>query len=677
MNFFSDSNFKKWCWIELIGFDNTKEDFGVSSFLDRAGFVPDGVSLLLSWLGFVFNHDTLLEEKKLESGECSYVGHPYCPERKRQDWTNFELKGLIEELHKRGIKVYLSFFNYASYSDDNGEVVIDPFHKEHTEVYDKDTADPYISVNVLKRLSDGSFYEDVLQEKTVKTLADYGFDGIQIADGISSGRLTVPASLTYDDVVEQFEEETQIKIPEENTKEYILENCYLEYLNFLSSRWETFFKKFKTRLEESGKTAYFNNAWTSCPFDALYRYGVDYSKIDALKYDGCVVEDVSGSVSILAGEHNGYLMTDEERRRVYYWFLSKLMLTKANLKNTEIIPLSSIHDNMEQWGVFEHLPTYMMLFVTSNLSTLIYTENGAKPIIDGAFFTLSDSLSSDDWNKIRNIWNTAYTPDAYGNAGVTLVWSDNALKRELESFVESRTLPTPQILTELKYAAAPVSAVVREEDIENMPSPFGVYSGALLIVNPHCFDKDILEKVPTLNRPVFVISSPENVPDTFTPLVEEKNNFGSIVLSVNIKTDRKLVTVENDKKYSFDAEPLDALWTHSLNHKPYTNEFWIECANAISELTHSPLITKDIVTEHGIRRRVCKYICTQLKEENRCRLTVINDDYWYNLPTVTFDKEIKKATALTKYKGYKVATDKNSLTVLATLRGAEIIDIEF
>lgn len=674
MNLFS--GFKKWCWIELIGFDNTKEDYGVSSFLERAGFQPDGVSLLLSWLGFVFDHD-LTYERELKSGECSYVGHPYSPERKRQNWTNFELKGLISELHKKGIKVYLSFFNYASYPDDDGKIVIDKFHKEHPEVYDKDTEPPYISVNMLKRLSDGSFYEDELQKRTVEVLCDYDFDGIQIADGISSGRLTVPASLCYDDIVKQFEEETQIKIPEKNTKEYILSNCHIDFLKFLSSRWETFFKKFKTRLEENGKTAYFNNAWTSCPFDAFYRYGVDYSGIDKLHFDGCVFEDVSGSVSILASEHNGYLMTDEERRRVYYWFLSKLMLTKANLKNTEIIPLSSIHDNMEQWGVFEHMPTYMTLYIASNLNTLIYTEKGSQPIIDGAFFTLSDSLNKEDWTKIRNIWNTAYTPDIYGNSGVTLLYSDKAIQREVDAFIKSRTLPTPQILAELKYAATPVNAVVREEDIENMPSPFGVYSGAILIVNPECFDKETLEKAYSSGRDVFVISSSENVPDGFTSLVEEKNSFGPMVLSVNRKTDRKAITLENTKDYSFDKEPLDALWTHSLKHKEYLRDFWIECAYAITELTNSPSINKDIVTEYGVRRRVCKYICSQLKDENRCRLTIINDDYWYNLPTVTFDKEIKKATALTKYKGYKVATDKNSLTVFSTLRGAEIIDIEF
>ena len=47
MNFFDNNDFKKNCWIELIGFDNEAKDFGVKSFLDRAGFIPNSVSILI------------------------------------------------------------------------------------------------------------------------------------------------------------------------------------------------------------------------------------------------------------------------------------------------------------------------------------------------------------------------------------------------------------------------------------------------------------------------------------------------------------------------------------------------------------------------------------------------------------------------------------------------------
>ena len=127
-------------------------------------------------------------------------------------------------------------------------------------------------------------------------------------------------------------------------------------------------------------------------------------------------------------------MTDEERRRVPYWFLTKLMLNRATLENADILPIANLHDNMEQWGVYEHLRTYMTTSVSSNLNTLVYTKDGIKSLIDGPLYCLCDSLNSCDWDFIRSVWNSAYTENVYGNAGVTLVWSDKALDRELEEF---------------------------------------------------------------------------------------------------------------------------------------------------------------------------------------------------------------------------------------------------
>ena len=46
----------QWLWLELIGFDNRLPDFGVSGFLERCQFQPDGVSLLLYSAGFVMRH---------------------------------------------------------------------------------------------------------------------------------------------------------------------------------------------------------------------------------------------------------------------------------------------------------------------------------------------------------------------------------------------------------------------------------------------------------------------------------------------------------------------------------------------------------------------------------------------------------------------------------------------
>jgi len=53
----TDSNFGKCMWTELIGFDNEKKDFGGGQFIDKAGFIPDVISLLLFIADFVHTHD--------------------------------------------------------------------------------------------------------------------------------------------------------------------------------------------------------------------------------------------------------------------------------------------------------------------------------------------------------------------------------------------------------------------------------------------------------------------------------------------------------------------------------------------------------------------------------------------------------------------------------------------
>ena len=109
------NNLEKWIWIELIGFDNEKPDFGVKEYLDGCGFVPEGVALLLTWLGFTLDHTDMNEERTLDACECSYYAHTANAQRYRQNWTNYQLCGLIRTLQSYGIKVFLSFFNFAAY----------------------------------------------------------------------------------------------------------------------------------------------------------------------------------------------------------------------------------------------------------------------------------------------------------------------------------------------------------------------------------------------------------------------------------------------------------------------------------------------------------------------------------------------------------------------------------
>ena len=115
----NDQRFLNCVWIELIGFDNTSKDYGVYSFIETAGFVPDIVSFHLSSVDFVNTHQGIEKECLLPIYACSYGGHTHNDDRERQDWTNWQMKGLVDALHNRGVKVFFSLLIWSFPPDDH------------------------------------------------------------------------------------------------------------------------------------------------------------------------------------------------------------------------------------------------------------------------------------------------------------------------------------------------------------------------------------------------------------------------------------------------------------------------------------------------------------------------------------------------------------------------------
>ena len=54
-----------WIWTELLAFDRDLPDCGVKAYLDRLGFIPTGISALLSAVDFVLFHKGMDEEYEL------------------------------------------------------------------------------------------------------------------------------------------------------------------------------------------------------------------------------------------------------------------------------------------------------------------------------------------------------------------------------------------------------------------------------------------------------------------------------------------------------------------------------------------------------------------------------------------------------------------------------------
>jgi len=79
---------EKFIWTELLSFDNTSENFGVEAYLDTIGYIPDGISLMLSHPDFVFLHSDMEREYNLFDDVSSRHAHDSNEERQRQQWTS-------------------------------------------------------------------------------------------------------------------------------------------------------------------------------------------------------------------------------------------------------------------------------------------------------------------------------------------------------------------------------------------------------------------------------------------------------------------------------------------------------------------------------------------------------------------------------------------------------------
>ena len=174
-------------WVELIGFDQTLPDYGVAQYLETIGFLPQYISLHLTSIDFVNTYKGMEQEYLLPIYACSYGGHEQNDDRRRQDWTNWQLRGLVRALQARGIRVYASFFDMDS---PNGLAEEPLFTQLHPELLACGNSESRMESGVvmIKRMADGRLYEDYLLEKLLEAASGYGFDGFQLADGISSLR---------------------------------------------------------------------------------------------------------------------------------------------------------------------------------------------------------------------------------------------------------------------------------------------------------------------------------------------------------------------------------------------------------------------------------------------------------------------------------------------------------
>lgn len=637
--------FRNSIWIELIGFDNTLPDYGVGDFLEKTGFIPDMVSFHLTSICFVLTHKGMDEEYRLPLYACSYSGHAGNDDRKRQNWTNLQMAGLVRELHSRGVQVYISMFDFETeldeepvrYLDEHPELRVVPRDGSHTD-----------SLHMLNHFADGTPLEEVYIRQLKKVIHDYQLDGIQVADGVSSPRRSLQDADYSEQTTSRFFKEFDITPPDTcvdipSTAEYIFKNHRPEWIKFYRKHWSEFMAHVIEAINSTGAKAAFNSAWTKGPIEAIYRYGADYKAFENAGADSFIVEDVAADLFFLSNEDNSFEMGHPRRKFIHYEFASNMMQLRACLPKLKLTPLCMIRDTLEQWDVLHHMPTAMQRAVAVNLNNYYIDGNGKYvPTTNGPHYCLGDGLKAQDWDLLRMMWDNAFTENVKDVCGVTVVWSDKKCEKELEALIDSRLWYNGKWTAELLSRGAAVHKITRIENLDAV-------SGTILVINPALLEKEELEKVKAYDSgKVLYLGLMENGKIEFSALPD--------------------VSIEPVPLKDVE-DPHGAIWTDSLTFMEIDSAFVDRVAAYINEISELPTITDDYGACH---------VNEVMTSENTSRLFIDNEEYWYASPVIHTKRPIKSLYYVTKPECYPInRPDDHSFKIRVPGFGMDIVEVTY
>lgn len=665
------NTYDRWMWIELIGFDNERADLGVEAFLDRAGFVPKAISLLLYNPDFVHTHDPRAGDRAFPDDFCSYAGHPANEERHRQSWTAFQLHRLIRELQRHGAKVYLSVFDLFRSKE---------WIQDHPELlYILKTGEMWPSLCPWKRLKDNTFYEDFFIPKLVDVMRDYGFDGFHGADGYGHPRVPLFWGDFSDDLVGQFLEATGIELPAEfsppcgsnrnlieKRAAWILAHKRRELMGFHVQRIQRFWEKTARALHAEGRQVVVNTAWTRDPFEAIWRYGTDYRKLAEAGVDGFVVEAASVALETLE---------ESDSSRYLCQFEAAALLNKAYVPDVPMWWLHGIKDTEENWNALRHAPTALESEIHGMGNLYLQTPAGLRRCEDGLVVCLADSIRREEWQWLQEKWSLAFSGRPEELLGITLIWSDRALEAQLEDFMVTHRWSIHRWLHHLLGWGSPIFSVARIEDLDAV-------SGPVLALNIHLFSRQERERLFSYQKgPLAVLGEKRSFPITPPSPTGEAVDPGALVFGV-YRGGRWINCQFEDRPPKDSMASCPGLadpqsWLNSLDYQAVSEEFVKTGADLLEQCIE------------GIRRKECLsgHALKPLRDEKAIsiwgmtlaprmiRLVIRNDHYICVAATIEVGQEIAQVHWRNPFTAARVLHQGSQLTVKVPGRGTAVLDV--
>ncbi|MBP1992075.1 hypothetical protein [Paenibacillus eucommiae] len=681
-------NFEKWLWVELIGFDNEQENYGVPAYLDNLGFVPAALSLLFYSPDFVHLHDRSEKERVFPPEICSYTARPYGRDRARQEWTSTQLRGLLSELQQRGVEVYCSFFDLFIYKLD-GKYYSSEWCSQHPELHVVTSSVKRTEMlNPLGRLADGTYYEDFFVKQLAAVMEDYGFDGYHGADGYTSPRISLAEADYSDDMVGQFTASGRAELPSELSgdcegnaellrarADWIWANKRFEWIDFYAERWETFWRKIAARLHPLEKKFVLNSTWTRDPFEAMYRFGVDYKRLANTGIDGFVIEAGAAALTLGAGGME-YEPCNE--------FKATLMLIKSYVPDTKLICLNTIQDTTERWDALRHAPAVLERDILTLPNVYRYDRQGQlERCSSGWMGCLADGIDRQEWKWINRRWELGFNGQPERLIGATFLWSDQMLATELHHYIETRDYSSHKWLHTLISLGAPVYAAANIENLE-------LLTGPVFVTNAHLWPEDELQSVLAYTKgPVILIGKmTDRAASLGLSAAAAELNVESNESNESKRRDAYFMAIYPDggsSKPEFlweetgrddagnsaaDSSTIDDAisWVQGLHFSAVTDTFLQECVAWIGNCSESPKVLE----------QSSKISVNAMEiDQNRWRLLIANGNLDYKSPKIDVGRSISQIKVCTDFPGTPVSPRGTYFNVTVPGRGTVILELDF
>lgn len=603
-------NYESWIWTELLAFDNTAPDQGVGAYLDRLGFVPTGLSLLASASDFIMLHEGLAEERALFPDVCTRFGHAGNEERSRQDWTNHQLRALVANLRARGISVFVSVFAAYHHDQFHREWLSD--HPEARIVYDHLGVTD--GVQVLARLDDGTYYEDLFAAQLARVIADYGFDGWHGPDCLGPAG-SLGHSDCSDGMIAQFAEYLGLACPAElelvtghevprlqARMAYLWQHLHREWIEFNLWRWERFWSKLVAVLRPLGARSMINSANTKSAFEAMYHNGMDYRRIARLGVDYLVVETVAANLALINGGH--------ER---HFDFAATLAEMKALVPEMKVLFLHGVKDVTESYDLLRHAPGRLEREVFTLASQTWRRPDGRlERCASGFLACLGDGLSRTEWAYLRRQWDLGFSFNPTRSGGLTWVWSASAVDALREDYPRHGTWPAFRQVGHLaEVYGLQINSLCHAADLNGASGPLLVTNADLLTGTERAALAQYTDgPVVLLGRVDEATPRGPGVTRVLCPVTEEYL-MGCVVLNGELPGAEVEVAPE-PTSMAADYRPPLAFWDRPW-YMALPEAFWVDTARVIRASVSA------WEEQHGVAR------CEALNPEEGLRLLTLED----------------------------------------------------